>query len=293
MTSVGRGALREVMLPAAAALGALMVGALALGRLAGGIGHVGELALGCLLAPLAALDAAAHLGTLATTGLAGFAATAMAAAVVRQWVQARAVSQAVDRARLSSLPPSVAAAAVAVGVPERVDLVDARRPFAFVYGWRHPRICVSTGLVDRFSAGELQAALLHERWHVMRRDPMRLTLASAVRAGLCFLPPFRTRAEQYVVAVEIAADRFVVTQMGDARWLAGALLRLQPGTVSPGLGGQLEPRIAALVDGTSERERGRIGWGATVLAMETAAAALLIPDSRLTAPLGYVLLHVC
>ncbi len=290
----GHGTTRILFLRALATCGAVVVTALVLGRLAGGIDHPAEVALRCLLSPLGILDTTAHAGTVAAVGAVAFVVAAMARAAARQWTTGRTIGLAVSRARISSLPIALADAAARAGVNGKVDAVEAGRSFAFVYGWLRPRICVSTSLVERSSDRELQAVLLHERWHVMRRDPMRLTAAVAVQSGLGFMPAFASTIERYVVDVEIAADRFVVAEMGHSRWLAQALLRVKTSPCAPGFAGQTEPRIAALVgDEVSRPERGRFRWPAAAIALEVAATALLVSDSRLTAPLGYVLLHAC
>lgn len=289
--TAGRGALRDLVAPTVAIVGALTVGALLLERIAGGASHVGELALRCLRVPLALLDAGAHLGVLVNTGLLAFVGLAIASVFVRQARQARSLGRAVSRARLDALPPAVSQAAAAAGVLDRVDVVGASRPFAFVYGWMAPRICVSTGLAELLSPGELRAALLHERWHVMRRDPVRLTVAASIRSAFRFLPSFPQRAEQYAVAVEIAADRFVISEMGHPQLLAAALLRLEPGPVAPAFAGRTEPRVAALVEGTPGGA-GRSRWVGPLLAAELAALVLLAVP-RLTVPIGAAVSYAC
>ena len=291
--TVGRDALREVVLLAAAVCGALAVGGLALVQVAADAAHTGEGRPCCLLAPFAVLDSAAHLGAVAAAALVAFVLTTTAGVLLRHWVAARAMRHGVSRARLGSLPLPLAQAAAAAGLAGSVDVVEARRAFAFVYGWRRPRVCVSTGLVEALSDRELLAALLHERWHRDRRDPVRMAAAAALGAGLCFVPKFRARVEQYVVAVEVAADSFVVAQMGDARGLAGALLRLEPGAIAPGFGGRMEPRAAALLEGTVRRDRSREGWAAVVLTLEAAVAALVVFGSRPAMPVCNALMHVC
>lgn len=285
--------LRELLLPAAATTIGIALVALMLGQLAGGVVHAGEMALRCLLAPLALLDSLAHAGSFAGIGLVLFAAAAMAAATSRQVRRSLAVGRAIDRARLPTLPPELERAALAAGVSGQVDAIEASRPFAFVYGWLRPRICVSTGMAERLSPEELRAALLHERWHVMHRDPLRLTVAVAVRSGFCFLPALATGADRYAVAVEVAADRFVVAEMGHPRSLAAALLRLEPGGVAPGFTGWVDQRVEALVEQDRPRDGHRPWLPTVVLAAEIAAIALLVVHPRLTSPLALALVHAC
>ena len=291
----GTGSLRALLARAAATCGALVVAALVLARLAGGMDHLGALALRCLGTPVAViLDTTVHIGTLATIGAVSFVLASMVRVAARQWINGRTIGQAVSRARIVSLPTALVDAAATAGVKGSVDAVEARRPFAFVYGWLRPRICVSTGLVERVSARELEAVLLHERWHTMRRDPLRLTAAAAVQSGLGKMPAFGSTLDRYAAEVEVAADRFVVAEMGHARWLARALLRVEASPSAPGFAGRTEPRIAALVENKDlPPERGRVRWPAAAIAAEATATALLVSDSRLTTPVSYVLLHAC
>lgn len=291
MTGV-RAALRAVLLPAAAACGALAVGALLLGWIAGGVEHLGELALRCLRSPLAVLDTVAHAGSVGAVAALVAAATIMAGTVARQWATGRAIGRAVARARTPVADRALTKAAATAGVAGQVDVVAARRPFAFVYGWRRPRICISTGLIERVSGRELQAVLLHERWHAVQRDPIRLTAAAAIERGLRFVPPVAASAAQFAAAVEIAADRFVVAEMGHARWLARALLRVEANSPTPAFAGRIETRVAALVGNVVDPPRRCLKAAAAIVA-EAAAAGLLLFAPRVPPPVGLALLHLC
>lgn len=157
----------------------------------------------------------------------------------------------IQAARMRILPRRAAAAAHAVGVATVLDLVDAPQPFAFVYGWAHPRICVSTGLVGHLTERELEAVLLHERWHFVRRDPVRLLVVRMLSAAFLFLPGIRRLSRQYRLATEIAADHHAVVAMGSQRWLASALAKLTVPDTAPPAGvvafvGLVDARIAAL-----------------------------------------------
>lgn len=282
--SAGRTSLRDLLLPALAVCGALVLGTLILDRLAGGIGHIGELAWRCLLIPFAVFDVATHAGTIAVGGLVVAAAAAMTAVLVRQGAKAWAVGRAVGRARLSRLPAGAVRTAAAAGVLERVDVVVARRPFAFVYGWWRPRICVSTGLLERLTDRELEAVLLHERWHLVRRDPARLLVVRSIRAAFGFVPVIREVAEGCLLTVEIAADRHAVRAMGHPRWLAGALLKAGSTPMAvPAFEGQVERRVAALV-GESDPPAG--GGGArralAALLAESVVLSQLSGEGRLS-----------
>lgn len=182
-------------------------------------------------------------------------------------------------ARLPSVPSNVSAIAEFVGIVDDLDLVEAYHPFAFVYGWMQPRICVSTGLVERLSDRELEAVLHHEQWHLKRRDPVRLLIVRMIAAAFVFFPTIRRLARHYRLATEIAADRHAVSTMGSQRWLASALSKLV-GNESPtgmvAFVGLAEARIAALA-GELPADRGQLHRGAIlVLLGELAIISTLV-----------------
>lgn len=260
--------LARVVLMVLAAGGGIALAALALVVAATGSAPSGVRALRCLIAPISSWDVVVHSSVVAAAVLIGL----MVLAGVRTFNRGRAtlgeLRSATSAARLGAPPAVVARAARRAAVGGRVDVVAAARPFAFVHGLIRPRICISTGLVDRLSEPELAAVLHHEGWHVARRDPLRLLLVRTVGAALAAVPPVARAVELYLVTVEIAADRHAVVAMGDPRWLAGALVKVAVSPVAaPAFEGHAEARIAALVG----EPMPTTGWGSRI-----AAAALLL-----------------
>ena len=99
-------------------------------------------------------------------------------------------------------------------------------PQAFCAGLRRPRIYVSTGVLGRLGAEELDAVLAHEAEHMRRRDPLRLW-ATRVAAEACFfLPAVRTLGRRCEALAELAADEAAIERPGGRRALASALLAL-------------------------------------------------------------------
>jgi hypothetical protein len=130
-------------------------------------------------------------------------------------------------ARRVTTPRRVAMLARDLGIAGRVDVVADERPFSFTYWFRRPRICVSTALARRLSDEELRAVLIHERYHLRHRDPLRLVLARYFAAGLYVVPVVDELASFYALQKEIAADDEAVRHLGVAP-LAGALYKLLP-----------------------------------------------------------------
>lgn len=125
-------------------------------------------------------------------------------------------------------PAAVAWLAGSLGLAARLDVVDDERPFAFTYWFLRPRVCVSTGLVVRLESDELRAVLTHERYHLERRDPLRIVLSRFFAAGLYVVPVVDDLVAHYAMLKEVAADEDAVRAQGSVRPLARALYRLMP-----------------------------------------------------------------
>jgi beta-lactamase regulating signal transducer with metallopeptidase domain len=176
----------------------------------------------------------------------------------------------------------------------RIDVVRDPRPFSFCYWFRRPRICLSTGLVKRLDDPELRAVLLHERYHLRQRDPLRLVVARYFAAGLYVVPVVEELVEYYTVQKEVAADQAAVRAMGGVRELASALFKVLPDADDVDLGllvpvGSLsvtEARIEQLVDGRAvplALSRASVALSGGALA---AAAVLAFVDALHAAPVA-------
>jgi hypothetical protein len=144
----------------------------------------------------------------------------------RQLISTMVLIRALVSRRVAT-PRRVAVLANELGIAGRVDVVADRRPFSFCYWFRDPRICVSTALVRRLGTDELRAVLLHERYHLRHRDPLRLVVARYFAAGLYVVPVVEELASFYALQKEIAADDDAVSHVGIAP-LAAALYKLLP-----------------------------------------------------------------
>jgi beta-lactamase regulating signal transducer with metallopeptidase domain len=187
----------------------------------------------------------------------------------------------------------VAGLAAPLELAGRIDIVRDPRPFSFCYWFRRPRICLSTGLIKRLDDAELRAVLLHERYHLRQRDPLRLVIARYFAAGLYVVPVVEELVEYYTVQKEVAADQAAVRAMGGVRELASALFKVLPDADDVDLGllvpvGSLsvtEARIEQLVDGRAvplALSRVSVALSGGALA---AAAVLAFADGLHPAPL--------
>jgi Zn-dependent protease with chaperone function len=168
------------------------------------------------------------------------------------------------------LPGPVQAAARGLGVAGRVDVVATGEAFAVTHGLLRPRILLSSGLVAVLDEAELTAVLVHERHHLLRRDPLRLLAARLLAGYGWYLPLLRWWTLRSALRRELAADRAATARAGVAA-VAGALLKLADlpapvavAAVNPA--GNLPDRIAQL-EGQPLARRPWRGWllaGATL-----------------------------
>lgn len=141
-----------------------------------------------------------------------------AVSVVRQLAATRRLEHHVDRNRVS----------LRAGMPAGVDVVDGDEPFAFTFGLGEPRVAVSRGLLEQLAPEELEAVLVHERYHVGARDPLKLVVARTAARTCFFLPAVRHLVARYLAGRELAADRRSLRDQGRPA-LAGALFKVVAG----------------------------------------------------------------
>ena len=205
----------------------------------------------------------------------------------QQWRATRGLVRARTANRLLRPPRRVARLEKRLGLQGRLDVVRAVEPYSFCYGLVRPRVCLSTGLARRLSDAELEAVLLHERYHLRSRDPVKVLMVRTIGRGLFFVPVVAELGQHFLVAKEVAADREVVRLQGHSRWIASALYKLiaSPAT-SPAQGaiasllGTTEARIDHLLDPTiKERvELSARGLAASGLLVVLVTSVLLSPD---------------
>ena len=179
-------------------------------------------------------------------------------------------------ARKVSLPRAVLDAAAGLDLDGRVDVVADERPFSFCYWFLRPRVCLSMGLVRRLDRDELRSVLLHERYHLRHRDPLRLVVARYFAAGLYVVPVVDELLGFYTLQKEIAADEEAVRVQGVSS-LASALYKLLPDADDVSLGllvpvsslSVTEARIDQLVAGR------QIGLGLSPVSIVLSGGALL------------------
>ncbi|HXG71550.1 MAG TPA: M56 family metallopeptidase [Gemmatimonadaceae bacterium] len=125
-----------------------------------------------------------------------------------------------NRVRLAG--PLLVAARVAGVHPSRLRVVDGLPNPAFTAGFWRPRIFVAASLPEILDGPQLASVLAHEKAHMDRRDPLRLSLLRFLACTLFFLPALRRLADDVADEAEIAADD--AAAQGGALQLASAIM---------------------------------------------------------------------
>lgn len=181
--------------------------------------------------------------------------------VLSRWVRTLRVVGEIRRQRMAA-PPAFTDQCTRLGLAGRVDIAACAGALAFCYGLWSPRILLSSGLLARLTTAELEAVLLHERVHLLRRDPFRLLLARSLAATFPAISLIPALAQRVAAEQEVAADQAAVQVQGRPHHLAAALFRLlteaSPESWSAGLAlSGLSPtsiRLEALIDPAKTQE---------------------------------------
>lgn len=170
--------------------------------------------------------------------------------------------------------------------------LPVERPVAFVTGIFAPRLVLSSWLLERLDADELEALLAHELAHLRHGDNAIAWMANWLKALSFFLPTSRRAFDALLAEREWAADAIAATITRKPLALASALLKVARHAVPS------EPlrthfadasatvRAERLLDGVVEfRPAGPLSGGAVLLAAVLLALALL-PFAWMTCTAG-------
>ncbi len=186
----------------------------------------------CLLLPLGN-DLTTHAASYAFLLAIGAGFASSLRTLVRQHQQTQTLVRAC-LAHPSRYQRSATSVARHVGLAGRLDVVDVAAPLAFCYGYLHPRVLVSRGLVAALTRSELAALLLHEREHLRQHDPLKVAVGKLYASAVFFVPAVGALYRRYLVEKELAADNAAIAAQGSARSLATALALFLERGVGPG-----------------------------------------------------------
>lgn len=97
---------------------------------------------------------------------------------------------------------------------------------ALVLGVWKPKIVVSAAVFNLCNEREVEAILLHERYHCRNRDNLKLFLSVLMVDAFGYLPIVKSIVRYYQISKELLADRYAIKQMGNETDLGNVLLKI-------------------------------------------------------------------
>lgn len=113
-----------------------------------------------------------------------------------------------------------------LGLENKVSIVKDKGIFAFCLGIRNPHIYISTKTVSVMTAKQLEAILLHEKYHVEHSDSLTLFIGSLPQLIFPFFPLVSKLLEHYKIEREIKADKQAVTEIETKKPIVEVLKKL-------------------------------------------------------------------
>jgi Zn-dependent protease with chaperone function len=159
-------------------------------------------------------------------------------AAVVVWFNVRAswrIGNVVEKLDMHAAAPPTEQVAVVNEVAARaglsVGLVMSDYPLSFVWGFRHSKLILSSGLLRTLTGAELTGVLEHEAAHHERRDNLiKLLLSLCSYSSLAF-PLSRLMVGWRATEVEILCDEVAAARTSEPLEIAEALVKLRRQTM--------------------------------------------------------------
>jgi beta-lactamase regulating signal transducer with metallopeptidase domain len=132
------------------------------------------------------------------------------------------------------------------GLTHQLNLIESTDQIAFCFGLSQPQVYISTQIVKRMSPKELEAIILHEKYHAEHHDSLTLFVASIMLMAFPFFPVLGNLIRNYRLRAELHADQAAITTQASKKHLLSVLRKMIAFPNDSSFG------IAALADETLE-----------------------------------------
>lgn len=112
------------------------------------------------------------------------------------------------------------------GLSEKVKVISDKKPLAFCLGFFEPKIYLSTSLIKLMNRYELEAIILHEKYHLLKRDNISLVAVNVVKQLFLPFPVIADLLDGLIKTREVKADRYGVILLGKKQPVATAFKKL-------------------------------------------------------------------
>lgn len=152
------------------------------------------------------------------------------------------VGRAVKKLDMKAVAPPSDQVALVNEVASRsglsVGLVMSDYPLSFVWGFRHSKLILSSGLLHTLTPVELTGVLEHEAAHHERRDNLIKLLLALCSYGSLAFPLSRLIVGWRTTEVELICDEVAARRTSEPLEIAEALVKLRRQTVANGIGSE-------------------------------------------------------
>ncbi|MFH1744699.1 MAG: M56 family metallopeptidase [bacterium] len=151
----------------------------------------------------------------------------------------------------------LATASSSLNLEKRIMEINDRNPVVFCFGLIKPKICISSAFVKKLNEKELMAVLLHEQYHIITHENIKIFIIKIIATVLFFVPGLKALSEEYFMLSELSADEWSIDNSEDKTFLAGAIYKIlelkESATLEDGLaiasfGHITEERVARMTD---------------------------------------------
>ena len=111
----------------------------------------------------------------------------------------------------------------------KIIVFQNSRAMAFCLGIKNPRIYLSTKLIDVMNKKEIEAIILHEKYHLINRDIFLILLATFLNGFFFFFPMITDILASVVRQKETDADRYSITYSKNPNIVLSAFKKLLSG----------------------------------------------------------------
>lgn len=112
------------------------------------------------------------------------------------------------------------------GLSEKVKVIQDEKPLAFCLGFFKPIIYLSTSLIKLMNRYELEAIILHEKYHLLKKDNILLVVVSFIKQFFLLFPVFIDFFDSLIKTREVQADRYGSILLGKKQPVAGAFKKI-------------------------------------------------------------------
>ncbi len=183
--------------------------------------------------------------------LAGVGILAIGSKVFFSCIRTRVKITKLTKIKLKRIPIKIQPILFRYGIQQHeVTVVRSRQLFAYTIGIWSSKIVVSSSLIRRLSAPELEAVILHERHHQQHSHALLFFIGEIVNSILFLMPIFDDILISMKLKFEGEADKAVIAHQGTTQHLLTSLQTITNSPVlnySPGFATyRLEDRIGLL-----------------------------------------------